>query len=134
MTTPTLHTLQVITKVILYTALFWEGYTLVKFIKINTLLDSRVVGRLKLLSYIFIVLLIAKIAFGIATLKTVAAGSLPHETDGYTNGYLAGQFVGRYAKVVFQNIDLIIAVGFNWLLSFVIQKAILLKQEQELTI
>jgi hypothetical protein len=79
-------------------------------------------------------LLVVKITFGIVTLKTIDTGNLGHETDAYKNGYLAGLVAGRYARIVFQNIDLIIAVGFNWLLSLVIQKAILLQQEQELTI
>ena len=134
MTTNTLHTLQIIIKSMLYAGLFWEGYKLFKFIKNHTLLHSGVVGRLKLLSYIFVILLVVKITFGIITLKTIDTGNLSHETDAYTNGFLAGQIAGQYARTVFQNIDLIIAVGFNWLLSFVIQKAILLKQEQELTI
>jgi hypothetical protein len=134
MTTNTLHTLQVIIKSILYASLFWEGYKLIKFIKNHTLLHSGVVGRLKLLSYTFVILLVVKIIFGIVTLKTIDAGNLGHETDAYKNGFLVGQVAGEYVRVVFQNIDLIIAVGFNWLLSLVIQKAILLKQEQELTI
>jgi hypothetical protein len=134
MTIPTLHTLQVIIKSILYAGLFWEGYKLIKFIKNHRLLHSGVVGRLKLLSYIFSILLVVKITFGIITLKIIDAGNLGHETDAYTNGFLAGQVAGQYARTVFQNIDLMIAVGFNWLLSLVIQKAILLKQEQEFTI
>jgi hypothetical protein len=134
MTIPTLHILQVIIKSILYAGLFWQGYKLVKFIKNHTLLHSGVVGKLKLLSYTFVFLLVVKITFGIVTLKTIDTGNLSHETDAYKNGYLAGLVAGRYARIVFQNIDLIIAVGFNWLLSLVIQKAILLQQEQELTI
>ena len=134
MTIPTLHILQVIIKSTLYAGLFWQGYKLVKFIKNYTLLHTGVVGRLKLLSYIFVVLLVVKIIFGVVTLKTIDTGNLSHETDAYKNGFLVGQVAGQYVRVVFQNIDLIIAVGFNWLLSLVIQKAILLKQEQELTI
>jgi hypothetical protein len=134
MTIPTLHILQVIIKSILYAGLFWQGYKLVKFIKNHTLLHSGVVGKLKLLSYTFMFLLVVKITFGIVTLKTIDTGNLGHETNAYKNGYLAGLVAGRYARIVFQNIDLIIAVGFNWLLSLVIQKAILLQQEQELTI
>jgi hypothetical protein len=134
MTIPTLHILQVVIKSTVYACLFWKGYKLVKFIKSHTLLHSGVVSRLKLLSYIFVILLVVKITFGIITLKTIDSGNLGHETDAYTNGFLAGQVAGQYTRTVFQNIDLMIAVGFNWLLSWVIQKAILLKQEQELTI
>ena len=135
MTIPNINTFTAVLKGILYIALFYEAFKLIQFTRKNTLLHHGAVARLKLLSYIFTALLMVKMIVSIVILKNTGFKNLyGGSADAYTSGYLAGQFAGHYVKVLLQNIDLIFAVSFIWMLSFVIKKAVALKQEQELTI
>ena len=134
MTNPLIYNTLAILKGGLYVALFWEAYKLVQFTFRNTLLHPAVISKLKILSCIFTALLIVKIALSILMLNGMHFKNIAHSPDSYTNGYIAGQYVGQHVKVLLQNVDLAFAVAFIWLLSFVIKNAILIKEEQELTI
>lgn len=143
-----LNTWQLILSSLLYIGLFVQGYLLLRYVKKHTLWHNAVADKIKGLSYIFTVLLIVKIAFGIMAIKSLDLEKIAHQaqitqqaqgySQSYTSGYYAGAYTGHFTKmlvvVAVQHIDLLFAVGFIWLLSFVIKEAIVLKKEQELTI
>jgi hypothetical protein len=145
-----LNNLQLILSTVLYISLFVQGYMLVKFIKKYALLHTGVVGKLKILAYLFTLLLIIKFTFSLLAVKDINIARMAQseayaqhvssapKSDSFYTGYYAGAYTGHFLKallmMVFQNIDLIFVIIFMWLLIYVFNEAIRLKSEQELTI
>lgn len=118
----------------LYALLIYDSYKLLKFVKLHTLLHEDVVTKLKRMSYIFTVLLCIKLIVGVISATLVKVPDADGESTSYSMGYHAGVFVGKYTAVLLQNVDLMFAIAFIWMLIFVFKTAFQLKKEQELTI
>ena len=98
----------------------------------------------------FAVLLIVKLTFSLMAIKDIDIARMAQrqtyaehissspKSESFYLGYYAGAYTSHFLKallmVVFQNIDLIFALTFMWMLIYVFNTAIRLKTEQELTI
>lgn len=121
--------------------LLWQLYRLLPVFKNENIISTKVYQRINGIAHTVYYLLLASIVFQMIFFGLVEnnPNDLPGNMNSYINrgaaSYRFGYHFGELFRVVIiNNIDLIIIVAVLWFFTRVFQRAVLLQQQQDLTI